>query len=205
MTIAGHFSVHVPGDPLLPNNNHGDQSGDNSLNVGVGDFRGANVNISHNERSTFTPEQLHIKRHSAFGGRSVDSSNVSVFGGITGVASLIGLYFTLFQPPLGGQSSWSTFFMFSFIVAVMAVAMSAVLRRRKFEHFFGSRHYIEISQAGRLRVNRLTAQCPWCGSLMHLRRVGPKEGARDDQFICVRNPAQHTIQLDPTVLPDIED
>lgn len=189
----------------MSNDNHGTQSGDNSLNVGVGDFRGAHVNISQNERPTFTPEQLHIERHPTFGGRSLDSHNVSVFGYITGLASLIGLYFTLFQPALGGQSSWSTLFMFSFIVAVMAVAMSAVLRRRKFEYFFGSRHYLEISQAGRLRVNRLTAQCPWCGSLMHLRRVGPKEGPRDDQFICVRNPAQHTVQLDPTVLPDIED
>ena len=190
---------------LLSNDNHGTQRGDNSLNVGVGDFRGANVNISHNERPTFTPEQLHIERHPAFGGRSLDSNNVSVFGYITGIASLIGLYFTLFQPPLGGQSSWSTLFMFSFIVAVMAVGMSAVLRRHKFQHFFGSRHYLEISNTGRLRVNRLTAQCPWCGSLMHLRRVGPKEGPRDDQLICVRNPAQHTVQLDPTVLPDIED
>jgi hypothetical protein len=170
-------------EPPLPNDNHGDQSGDNSLNVGVGDFRGANVNISHNERP----------------------SNVSIFGYITGAASLIGLYFTLFQPPLGGQSSWSTFFMFSFVVAVMAVAMSAVLRRRKFDHFFGSRHYLEMSQTGRLAVNRLTAQCPWCGSLMHLRHVGPKDGPREDLFLCERNPRQHTIQLDPTALPELED
>uniref|UniRef100_A0A7C1X0I6 Uncharacterized protein n=1 Tax=Pseudomonas graminis TaxID=158627 RepID=A0A7C1X0I6_9PSED len=189
----------------MSNDNHGTQSGDNSLNVGVGDFRGANVNISHNERPTFTPEQLRIERHPALGGLSVDSKNVSVFGYITGAGTMIGLYFTLYRPPFGEQSSWSTFFMFLFIVAVTAVVMSAVLRRRKFEHFFGSRHYLEISQAGRLRVNRLTAQCPWCGSLMHLRRVGPTEGPRDDKFICVRNPAQHTVQLDPTVLPDIED
>jgi hypothetical protein len=189
----------------LPNHNNGDQSGDNSLNVGVGDFRGANVNINNNERPTFTPEQLHIERHPAFGGRSLDSRSVSVFGYITGAASLIGLYFALFQPPLGGQSSWSTFFMFSFVVAVMAVVMSAVLRRRKFDHFFGSRHYLEMSQTGRLAVNRMTAQCPWCGSLMHLRHVGPKEGAREDLFLCERNPRQHTVQLDPTALPELED
>jgi hypothetical protein len=189
----------------LPNHNNGDQSGDNSLNVGVGDFRGANVNINHNERPTFTPEQLNIERHPAFGGRSLDSRSVSVFGYITGAASLIGLYFALFQPPLGGQSSWSTFFMFSFVVAVTAVVMSAVLRRRKFDHFFGSRYYLEMSQTGRLAVNRLTAQCPWCGSLMHLRHVGPKEGPREDLFLCERNPRQHTVQLDPTALPELED
>lgn len=192
-------------EPPLPNDNHGAQSGDHSLNVGVGDFRGANVNISHTERPTFTPEQLHIQRHPALGGRSLDSNNVSIFGYITGLASLIGLYFALFQPAMGWHSSWTTGFMFSFLVAVMAVVMSAVLRRRKFEHFLGSRHYLEISLSGRLRINRLTAQCPWCGSLMHLRHVGPKEGPRDDLFLCERNPRQHTIQLDPTALPELED
>ncbi|MFP3851487.1 hypothetical protein [Pseudomonas graminis] len=189
----------------MSNDNHGSQSGDNSLNVGVGDFRGADVNINNGERTTFTPEQLHIERHPTFGGRSLDSRNVSVFGYIAGLASLIGLYFTLFQPGLGWHSTWSTLFMFSFIVAVMAVVMSAVLRRRKFDHCFGSRHFLEMSQSGRLRVNRLTAQCPWCGSLMHLRHVGPKDGPRDDLFLCERNPRQHTIQLDPTALPELQD
>ncbi len=164
----------------MHNDNHGSQSGDNSLNVGVGDFRGANVNINHNERPTFTPEQLDIQRHPALGGRSVDSKKVSVFGYITGAASLLGLYFSVFQGPPRLQSSWPTFFMFAFIVAVASVAVSAALRRRRFDHFLGSRHYLEISKTGRIYVNRLTANCPWCGSGMHLRRVGPKGGPHDD-------------------------
>jgi hypothetical protein len=40
---------------------------------------------------------------------------------------------------------------------------------------------------------------------MHLRHVGPKEGPRSDHFICERNPRQHVIDLDPTLLPDIEE
>jgi hypothetical protein len=85
------------------------------------------------------------------------------------------------------------------------VAVSAALRRRKFDHFLGSRHYLEISKKGRLYVNRLTADCPWYGSGMHLRRVGPRKGPHDDPFICERNPRQHSVQLDATVLAEIED
>lgn len=188
----------------MPNDNHGSQSGDSSLNVGVGDFRGANVSINQNDRPTFTPEQMDIQRHPAFGGRGLRSERVSVFGYITGIASLIGLYVSLFQPVTGWHSSWASLFMFSFIIGLMAVVFSAVLRRRRFDHFFGSRHYIEMGVNGRLYVNRFTATCPWCGSRMHLRHVGPKEGPRDDLFICDRNPRQHTITLDPTVLPEID-
>jgi hypothetical protein len=188
----------------LPNDNHGIQHGDNSLNVGVGDFRGAHVSINHNDRQTFTPEQLEIQRHPAFGGRGFRSQSVSVFGYITGIAGLLGLYFTLFQPATGWRSSWSTLFMFTFIVGLMAVVFSAVLHRRRFDHFFGARHYLEMGNNGKLYVNRFTAACPWCGSRMHLRHVGPKEGPHADHFVCVRNPRQHTVDLDPTVLPDIE-
>jgi hypothetical protein len=188
----------------LSQDNHGSQNGDNSLNVGVGDFRGANVNINHTDRPTFTPEQLAIKRHPALGGYSFKSERVNAFGMVTGLASLVSLYFCLF-PFSGKPSSWSTFFMFTFMTSVVMVVTATVLRRRKFEHFFGARHYLEIGNKGGLYVNRFTASCPWCGSGMQLRRVGPKEGPRDDRFICERNPKHHTVDLDPTVLSEIEE
>ena len=196
------FVISAEQESALSNENHGSQSGDNSLNVGVGDFRGAHVNINRNERPMFTPEQLNIQRHPALGGRGVSGESVSTFGYLSGSASVIGLYFTLFQ---GTASSWSTFFMFLFAMGLSAVVIAAVLRRCKFEHFLGARHYLEMSNRGRLYVNRLTADCPWCGTRMHLRHLGPKEGPKDDVFVCERNPRQHTIDLDPTVLPEIED
>lgn len=188
----------------MSQDNHGSQNGDNSLNVGVGDFRGANVNINQSDRPTFTPEQLNIQRHPAFGGRHLKSERVTAFGLITGLASLVGLYLNFFPFP-GKPGSGSTLFMFSLMVAVILVVTAAVLRRRKFEHLFGAGHYLESGDRGGLYINRFTAACPWCGSRMHLRHVGPKEGPRDDLFICERNPRQHTIELDPTVLPDIEE
>ena len=91
----------------MPRDNYGSQSGDNSLNVGVGDFRGANVNFGANNPPSFTAEQMKIQRHAALGGRSIESKSLSTFGIVTGIASLVGLYFTLFQAfPHSKYSSW---------------------------------------------------------------------------------------------------
>lgn len=188
----------------MPHDNYGSQNGDNSLNVGVGDFRGANVNITGAGRPTFTPEQLVIERHQKLGGRIVKSQNLSVFGVVTGVASIIGLYFTLFQAfPQSKYSSWPTLFLFSFGLAIFCVVVAVVLRRKKFEHILFRKYYLEAGTQGGLYLSSFTATCPWCSSKMNLRNVGPKDGPRDDQFICERNPRQHTIDLDPTLLSEI--
>ena len=190
----------------MSHDNHGSQSGDGSINVGVGDFRGANVNVGGNGKPTFSPEQMRIVRHPTLGGRSVKSEGLNIFGIVTGVASVIGLYFTLFQAfPQPKYSSLSSLFMFSFAIAAFSFVIAAVLRRRKFEHFLFRKYYLEAGTQGGLYLNKFTATCPWCGSKMNLRNVGPKDGPRDDLFICERNPKQHTILLDPTVLPEIEE
>lgn len=190
----------------MPYDNSGSQSGDNSLNVGIGDFRGANVNVGGNGRPTFTPEQMEIQRHLALGGHSVKSKSLNVFGVVTGVASLAGLYFTLFQAfPQPKYSSWSAVFIFMFVIATFSVSVAVVLRKRKFEHFLFRKYYIEAGNQDGLYLSRFTATCPWCQSKMHLRNIGPKNGPRYDRFICERNPRQHIIDLDPTVLPEIEE
>ena len=188
----------------MSHDNKGIQSGDGSLNIGIGDFRGANVNVTNNENPVFTPEQLSIVRHPAFGGRKIKSENLGVFGIVTGLASIIGLYFTLFQGfPQEKYSSWSSLFVFLFVVAAMSFLISVVLKKRKFEHFMLRKYYLEVGTNGGIFMNKFTAICPWCGSKMNLRNIGPKDGPRDDLFICERNPKQHTVLLDPTVLPDI--
>lgn len=88
--------------------NYGSQQGNGSINVGVGDFRGANVNIGGARKPTFTSEQIQIKRHPALGGRKIKANSLSTFGIVTGLASLLGLYFSLFlrfqsQFPRRGQ------------------------------------------------------------------------------------------------------
>ena len=190
----------------MSNDNYGSQDGDNSLNVGVGDFRGANVNIGGNGKPIFTPEQLQIRRHPALGGRSLKSENLSVFGIVTGVASVIGLYFTVFQAfPQPKNSSWTVLFMFSLAIGAFSFVLAAVLRRRRFENLFFRKYYVEAGNLDGLYLSSFTAVCPWCSSKMNLRNIGPKDGPRDDQFVCERNPRQHTIDLDPTALSEIDE
>lgn len=190
----------------MSHDNHGSQSGDGSINVGVGDFRGANVNVGGNGKPAFSPEQMGITRHPALGGQSVKSESLGTFGIVTGIASLVGLYFTLFQAfPQQKYSSWSTLFLFSLAIATTSFLVSVVLKRRKFEHFLLRKYYMEYGTKGGVYLNSFTAICPWCRSRMNLRNIGPKNGPRDDMFICERNPRQHTILLDPTVLAEIEE
>jgi hypothetical protein len=188
---------------ILSHDNHGSQSGDGSINVGVGDFRGANVNVGGNGKPTFSPEQMGITRHPAFGGRSVKSESLGTFGVVTGIASLVGLYLTLF--PFPQLSSWSTLFVFAGAIAAASFLISAVLKTRKFDHFLFRKYYLEYGTKGGVYLNSFTAICPWCRSRMSLQNIGPQNGPRDDMFICERNPRQHTILLDPTVLSEIEE
>ncbi|MFA8370870.1 hypothetical protein [Burkholderia thailandensis] len=190
----------------MDGDNNGSQSGSGSLNVGVGDFRGATINVGPRGQPVFTPEQMAIRRHFALGGSSVKAETLSVFGVVTGIVSIVGLYFTLFQPFAQPQrSSWSTLFMFSFGLASISIVVALALRRRRFEPFLFRKYYLEAGTNDGIYLSSFTATCPWCGSKMHLRNVGPKEGPRHDRFICERNPRQHTINLDPTLLPEIDE
>ena len=149
---------------------------------------------------------MDIRRHQALGGRSVKSESLSTFGIVTGIASVVGLYFTLFQAfPQPQYSSWSTAFIFLFVAAVFSFSVAGVIRKRKFEHFLFRKYYIEAGNQNGLYLSSFTATCPWCQSKMNLRNIGSKDGPRYDRFVCERNPRQHTIDLDPTVLPEIEE
>jgi hypothetical protein len=90
-------------------------------------------------------------------------------------------------------------------LGMTSLAIAGAMKNKKFEPFLFRRFYIEASRSGRVYVSSFTAVCPWCASRMRLWNVGPKAGPRDDLFICTRNSRQHTVLLDPTVLPEVED
>jgi hypothetical protein len=191
----------------VSNNNYGSQSGDGSINVGGGDFRGANLNINNAPKDTFSIDELAVQRHpSIFNGRVVKNETLGTFGIITGLASIVGLYFTLFQGfPHTKYASWSSVFLFSFVIAWTAFILHIFLKRRRFESFPSRRTYLELGNRGGVYMNRITATCPWCGSGMNLRNVGPTNGPRSDEFVCERNSVHHRIRLDHTCLPEIEE
>ena len=188
--------------------NSNNQSGNDSLNVGRGDFRHANIHVGDNnyEKPTFTPEQLGVERTIVFGGRLVHRESLNTFGIVSGLASIAGLYFTLFPAsPSPLTSSLSTIFMFLFGFAGLSLTTSFFLKKQRFGHFFFRRLYLEAGSNEGVYLTKLFATCPWCSSKMKLINVGPKDGPRDDVFICERNPKQHRVLLDPTVLEAINE
>ncbi|EKS9887598.1 hypothetical protein BTK96_004612 [Burkholderia pyrrocinia] len=194
----------------MTNENTGSQHGDGSLNVGVGDFRGATINVGGGKRSEggeprFTLEQLAVRRIAALGGASIKAERLSVFGIVTGLASLLGLYFTLYSPFAKQKyASWGSLFFFSMVIGAISWVLVVALRRRRFEPV-SRRHFVELGAKGRIHLSTFAATCPWCHSHMNLRSVGPREGPRHNEFVCERNPTQHRILLDPTMLPEIDE
>ena len=192
----------------MSQNNHSSQQGNGSINIGTGDFRHANLNINAGSSPTFTSEEIGIKRHRKFQNPIVtisESQNIDVFAIVTGLASLISFYFTLFTPR-SMQSSWSAFFLFVFVISIFflfSVMLVKVLKRRKFEYFFHRKYYFEMGSKGGIYLTSFTAVCPWCNSRMNLRNVKITREVNEDRFICKRNPKQHIIKLDPTALPEI--
>lgn len=192
----------------MSQNNYGSQKGNNSINIGTGDFRNANLNVSAASSPTFTLEEMGIRRHRKFRNPIItipESQNLDVFAITTGLASLVGLYFTIFTTQ-SMSSSWSTFFWFVFAICVFSflfVILVKSLKRRKFEHSPSSKYYFEMGSKGGIYLTSFTAVCPQCNSKMNLRNVKVTEKMREDWFICKRNPRQHAIELDPTVLPEI--
>ncbi|WP_155895400.1 hypothetical protein [Comamonas aquatica] len=187
------------------NNNHGNQSGDGSINVGNGDFRGAKLNINNSNNKLFTIDELNITRHPSLGGFTAKIESINVFGLITGVASLIGLYLTLF--PLGGvktYASWSGLFLFLLALSIISILLSVSLKRKKFENFLSRKIYAELDSSNKVHFNRIRAICPFCQTKMNLYTVGAKGGPYKDMLICERNPSQHRVLLDPTLLPEID-
>jgi hypothetical protein len=184
--------------------NHGDQVGDGSINIGIGDFRSANIHVG-SEYKPIDLEKISIKRHFLFKKPIVNCGNLSTFGVITGLSSVAGLYVTLFQNfPTGSISSWSFLFLFSFLVGGISFLTSRIIKNRKFEAFLFHKYYIELGPEDGIFITSFTAVCPWCGSKMSLfSRGGGDEGPIEDYFVCVRRPSQHEILLDPTELPDI--
>lgn len=187
-------------------NNHNQQSGNGSINVGNGDFRGANLNIHNSNDNLINVDELNIQRIPALGGFTPRVERISIFGFITGLSGIIGLYITIF--PLGvikTYASWSNLFLFLLAIGLLSIVLSFTLKRKKFEGFLFRKIYAELDESNRVHFNKLKATCPFCRTNMNLRTVGPKDGPYENIFICERNPRQHRVLLDPTLLPEIDE
>jgi hypothetical protein len=175
------------------------QHGDRSINVGRADFRGANVHVGD---SYSNPPQITLARTQPTRvlrwslGRK---SQLGLFSLLGTVASIVGLYFTLFPLFSSHKQVWlAPPVMAVFLAGVAAVFLYLDLGKRKFISL-GRLLCLELSSKDRVFVTRLTGTCPWCGSRMDLGCAG-----RLHWLVCRRNPAMHVVPLDSTELPPVE-
>lgn len=164
----------------------------------------AEPNPYYNGQQIFSVDDIAVQRHPAVWGQNISRSTLSHVGGWTTFTGIVALLFTLLPSFFGKHSNWTFAAMMLFCVGMTFLVISAALKRRKFEYLLLGRYYLELSVDDNLHINQLTATCPWCTSQMNLRHVGPKDGPKDDIFICQRNFKQHTILLDHTVLPELQ-
>ncbi|MHA7834039.1 MAG: hypothetical protein ACX94A_06110 [Algiphilus sp.] len=194
---------------MSKNKNSGSQSGDGSINVGGSDLRGAQLHVGDNYtggKPQFTPEELNLQRKLVIEKRLIKRESLSLFGWTSGLASIGGLYFAMF--PFGDPTLPAGFhFVFLIMMGLgwSAVLASKFLKQARFIPFLFRRFYLELGTRDGVFLSRFVGTCPWCGSSMKLRNLGPKNGPRDDILVCQRNPKQHTVLLDPTLSPDIEE
>ncbi len=180
------------------------QSGERSLNVGQGDFRGATIHVGDNRGAQqFSSEQLGIERTVLLKRSLARRTAMEAFATVSGLASILGLYFTFFSPfGIKVPSSWFGALFFTLVVAVSFGLVSFVLKRQRFCRLDPFALCLELGKRDGVYLTMLRAACPWCGSRMLLRSVGPKN-SRESAFVCERNPRQHRALLDPTALPEI--
>lgn len=197
------------GQTLSKNKNSGSQSGDGSINVGGSDLRGAQLHVGDNYaggKPQFTPEGLNLQRKLVIEKRLIKRESLSLFGWTSGLASIGGLYFTMLP---FGDPTFPAEFQFLFVILMClgwsAILASKFLKQARFIPFLFRRIYLELGSRDGVFLSRFVGNCPWCGSGMKLRNLGPRNGRRDDILVCERNSKQHTVLLDPTVLPDIEE
>jgi hypothetical protein len=156
-------------------------------------------------RPTFSADELDIRRHATFGGKRISASQLAAIGRPMSVFAFVFIQLSLFSVLPKDFQNWLPLVIFIFALGIFFIIVPMRLRRRKFEHVLFRKYYLELSDNDKLMVHRLSASCPWCNSIMQLRHVGEKNAPRDYLFICERNPRQHTVLLDPTALPPLDD
>lgn len=157
------------------------------------------------ERRVFDAEELAIKRHPVLQGRSLSIATLKKLGAIAYGIAIVGLI--ALNTKMAASSSALIVLLpmtlVSFGVGMVALETSSKVEKSRFTHLLLRRCYLEATQTNQLHLNRLSATCPWCGTSMTLLHTRFQDRSTSDDFVCERNPEQHTIRLDPTGLPEL--
>ncbi|ENM5764035.1 zinc ribbon domain-containing protein [Vibrio mimicus] len=181
------------------------KSGSQSVNTIGSEINNSNIHIGDNINNSndIDPDLLNLRRDFvklpwSEDGMLAKRSTFQKLGTWGSLASIVGL----FLPFLTGSFSFQPLVFLSVAIFGSMLALSVAISRRKFEHLGGLKNF-EISTSGKIYITKISGECPWCGSEMHLR-MGGATGHKEHLLMCIRNPSQHKIVFDPTALPDIE-
>ncbi|CDH04950.1 conserved hypothetical protein [Xenorhabdus bovienii str. oregonense] len=181
-------------------------SGDNSFNVISSEIKDNNIHIGNNysDSNNIDPSILNIQRSSvklfwSEQGKLAKRSTFLKLGTWGSIASLIGLIL----PFLTGNPLTHFMAIIALLIFFPMFLIGISIARSKFMPLLGLKN-LEIGTKGNIYVTKITCDCPWCKSEMKLRMVGSKNH-KEHLLLCSRNPSQHKIIFDPTVLPEIEE
>lgn len=171
------------------------QTGQDSINIGVGNLPNANIHIGDKIQLTEEPIVYQLDRTNDVR-TPIKALWVFIAGAVNFLAALLELMTNLgVKIPLLPDSP---IFM-AFAALLMFIGLILLRHRFVWLQFFG----IETDLDGYIHFTNLKGICPKCGSTLSVRYVGPKD-AKELIALCSRNPEKHRFTFDPTELPDIE-
>lgn len=181
-------------------------SGDKSFNAIGSEVNDSSIHVGdyYNNSNNIDPSVLNLKRHFvrlpwSSSGKVADRASIFKLGTWGSIASIIGLLLPYFTN-LNYLPHW---FMLGFGFSMSLVLLSTFIKKFRFTHFFGLKNFEAGTNDG-VFLTETTCDCPWCGSLMKLRMIGPKNH-KEHILLCERNPGQHRILFDSTAMPDIHE
>ncbi|KMJ45127.1 hypothetical protein AB204_10535 [Xenorhabdus khoisanae] len=180
--------------------------GDNSFNALNSEIKDNVIHVgdSYTNSNNIDPSTLNIQRSFvklpwSKEGKLAKRSTFLKLGTWGSLASIAGI----FLPFLTGNYYLHSIALIALVFSLPILLMGLLINRFKFQHLLGLQN-LEIGLKENIYLTKITCDCPWCKSEMKLRMIGSKEH-RQHLLICARNPSQHRIIFDPTVLPNIEE
>jgi hypothetical protein len=177
-------------------------SGNRSVNT-IGSDNIIHLGDNYTDSNNIDPSNLNIKRHYvklpwSKSGKVANGSSMFNLGALGSIASIFSLLLTNFHY----SSSWN-WILPGFGLSMLMVIFSSRLKERRFSHFIGLKNF-EAGIDDDIFLTEITCDCPWCDAEMKLKMID-SENKKEHVLLCERNPEQHLIRFDPTVMPDIEE
>ncbi|HKS34700.1 MAG TPA: zinc ribbon domain-containing protein, partial [Enterobacteriaceae bacterium] len=150
-------------------------AGDRSVNTQNSTITNSSIHTGDNytHSNNIDPDILNLRREFvrlpwSSEGKLGESSGFLTLGTIGSIASIVGIVL-----PWLTSFKYIPHFLFPVLaLSMMMLLLPTVLKRHRFSPFFGLKN-LEYGKDGKIYLTRISCDCPWCGTEMKLRMVGP--------------------------------